>query len=205
MTNISPLTVTNPLGPVEGFIIRAVIYIAIFAGVFAWGIHKGEQHGYAKGHAEAVDVQARWDQDRARMAQAAATATEHHAQNEAAIAADKERIENDSRLKDQQLAAARADAAASHRSLLDAARAAAATSRGGAVDTHPGPLAGSGLPGVGTLDLPTGGQQPDAVVLAVLDGSDAATGDLALYADDLLGRLGACRAQYESVRTHSGD
>lgn len=196
----------NPLSPLALIAIKAIAILALVAGAFAWGHSRGDDAGYDRGHAEALDVQHRWDQDRERMSRAALAESEHHAQNEAAIVAEKEKVVHDAQVASAERDAAVASAAAAHRSLLDAARAAAADSRRRQADGDSATVPRVRLSGLGTGALSPGIpslEQPADVLVDVLDGTDQAAGDLALYADQLAGSLGACRAEYEAVRAHS--
>lgn len=195
----------NPLGPITLIVLKLVAVLALVMGVYAWGHSRGDDAGYARGHAETMKVQHDWDADRARMAQAALAETEHHAQNEAAIAAEKEKADHVAQAAQVERDRARADASAAHRSLLDAARAAAADPGRGQADDHSALVPVGGLSGLcaGGVRVGLGCQRPADALVGVLEGVDQTAGDLADYADDLVVRLGSCRSQYESVRSHS--
>jgi hypothetical protein len=168
------------------------------------GVVTGDAAGYKRGHAEAVEKQREWDADRLRMAQAASAAEALHEQEHRTLIAQQEKVEHDAQVATRERDAARADAAAAHRSLLDAAEAlAAADSRGGRPDEDPAAVARGGLPGVGAVGVPAASvrQRADGLLVEVLGWADQTAGDLADYADDLAARLGACRAEYDAVRT----
>lgn len=188
-------------------IIAALALVAAIGGGIAAvhheGVVTGDAAGYKRGHAEAVEVQRRWDADRLRMAQAASAAEALHEQEHRTLIAQQEKVEHDAQVATQQRDAARRDAAAAHRSLLDAAQAlAAADSRGGRAAEDPAAVARGAVPGVGTDGVPASfvRQRADGLLVTVLGWADQAAGDLADYADDLAGRLGACQSEYESVR-----
>jgi hypothetical protein len=176
-----------------------------------WAIYaKGDTAGYARGHAEAVTVQAHWDADRSRMQAAATTAKAQVAADKVAIAADREKVEHDAFTANEHRAASVAAADAGHRSLLDAAvHAARADSCGGprgagarAVTSGGDALAAAGVPG-GAASHPGNAPDGGSAVVRVLGGSDETSGELAGFSGALIVGLLSCRAEYESLRTHN--
>lgn len=177
------------MSPIQGLALRWVLYLAVIAGAFAWVHHKGDQSGYARGHAEALEIQHRWDLDRQATAQAAITAAAQNAAlTDQRIAAQKE-IDRESYVQVQRQASDRAAADLSHRRLLAAARqAAAASAPSSGHGIHPSALAGDSL-AAGAC----------GVLTDVLGRLDDAAGEIANYADGLRTSLDATRAEYQSL------